>query len=267
MDKIPEILRELTVQHFPQTASWGPFAISNYTVFLVLMVIVTAIFWIVASRRAARIMAEGGTGMDLVPHGISNAAEFLVDFVRNSICIDVIGEEGKKYFPFIGTIFVAVLFSNLLGLIPGAKAATGITGTTFTWGLIVFVVYNAIGFRKQGAWGYVKSFVPSGVPMWLVPFMFPLEVLTHFLRPVTLGIRLFANIYAGHVVLGVFALFSALLFRPLFQGHLVLSSVVGILPMLATIAMYAFELFVAAIQAYVFAILTAVYIQGALHAH
>jgi F-type H+-transporting ATPase subunit a len=272
LDKIPEILKELSVEFLPRTEV-GPvvggfhlFSVSNYMVFMFITLFVTMAFFLVARSRSAAALARGATGVDLVPHGISNAAEALVDFVRNSICVDVMGEEGRKYFPFVGTLFFFVLFNNLIGLIPGFKAGTGTIGTTATWGVMVFIVYNAIGIRKNGPWGYLKSFVPSGVPLWLVPVMFPLEVLSHFIRPVTLAIRLFANLYAGHVVLGVFALFSALLLGPLFAGHLQFVSIVGVLTILVQILMYAFEIFVAAIQAYVFAILTAVYISGALHA-
>jgi F-type H+-transporting ATPase subunit a len=227
------------------------FTLTNYTFWLILAVLLVAVFFIVGSRRAS-----------LVPKGIGNLAEAGVEFVRNSICIDVMGPEGAKYFPFIGTIFFFVLFNNLLGNIPPALPGTGTVGTTFTWGVLVFLVYNGIGIRKNGAWGYLKSFVPSGTPLLLKPFMFLLEIVSHMLRPLTLGVRLFANMYAGHIMLGVFAIFCAIVlekFTPV--GALVLP-----LSFIMAVVLRAFELFVAVLQAYIFSILTAVYINGALHA-
>ena len=227
------------------------FTLTNYTFWLILAVLLVAAFFIIGSRRAS-----------LVPKGVGNLAEAGVDFVRNNICIDVMGPEGAKYLPFIGTIFFFVLFNNLLGNIPPALPGTGTVGTTFMWGIIVFLVYNGIGIRKNGAWGYLKSFIPSGTPGVLKPLMFVLEIMSHLLRPLTLGVRLFANMYAGHIMLGVFAIFCALVlekFTPV--GALVLP-----LSFLMQVVLRAFELFVAVLQAYIFAVLTAVYINGALHA-
>jgi F-type H+-transporting ATPase subunit a len=227
------------------------FTITNYTFWLIIATIMVGAFFMIASRRVA-----------LVPKGIGNLAEAGVEFVRNSICIDVMGPEGAKYFPFIGTIFFFVLFNNLLGNIPPALPGTGTVGTTFAWGIIVFIVYNAIGIQKNGAWGYLKSFIPSGTPGWLKPFMFVLEIISHMLRPLTLGVRLFANMYAGHIMLGVFAIFAAIAIEEFSATSLI------VLPMsfLMSVVLRAFELFVAVLQAYIFAILTSVYISGALHA-
>jgi F-type H+-transporting ATPase subunit a len=200
--------------------------------------------------------------MALVPNGIGNVGELGVEFVRNNIVLDVMGSAGAKYLPFIVTVFFAVLFNNFLGLIPGFKPGTGTLGTTFGWGIMVFVVYNWIGFKKNGFVGYLKSFLPSGTPWWLVPLIYPLEVISHFLRPFTLGVRLYANMYAGHIVLGVFGIFVVMVAEALSP----IGAVVGSLSLIMQIIMYAFEVFVAFIQAYVFAILTAVYMNGALHA-
>jgi F-type H+-transporting ATPase subunit a len=227
------------------------FTLTNYTFWLILAVLLVAAFFIVGSRRAS-----------LVPKGIGNLAEAGVEFVRNSICIDVMGPEGAKYFPFIGTVFFFVLFNNLLGNIPPALPGTGTVGTTFTWGILVFLVYNAVGIKKNGALGYLKSFIPSGTPGWLKPFMFLLEIISHMLRPVTLGVRLFANMYAGHIMLGVFAIFCALTL----EHFTAVGLIVLPLSFVMQVVLRAFELFVAVLQAYIFSILTAVYISGALHA-
>jgi F-type H+-transporting ATPase subunit a len=225
--------------------------LTNYSFFLIVAVALTAIFFLIASRK-----------MSLVPKGIGNIGEWSVEFVRNNIVLDVMGSEGVKYLPFIVTVFFAVLFNNVLGLIPGLKPGTGTLGTTFAWGIMVFVVYNWIGFRKSGFLGYLKSFLPSGTPWWLIPLIYPLEIISHFLRPFTLGVRLYANMYAGHIVLGVFGIFVVMAASALGP----VTAVVGGLSLVMQIVMYAFEVFVAFIQAYVFAILTAVYMNGAIHA-
>jgi len=240
-------------EHLSIGESFSPanFTLTNYTLWLIVAFTLLVIFFVVASRR-----------VKLVPSGIANLAEAGVAFVRDSLCAEVMGPEGVKYFPFIGTVFFFVLFNNLLGNIPPALPGTGTVGTTFMWGIVVFVVYNAIGIKKNGVVTYVKSFIPSGTPGWLKPLMFVLEIVSHCLRPLTLGVRLFANMYAGHIMLGVFAIFCAMViekFTPV--GALVLP-----LSFLMQVILRAFELFVAVLQAYIFSILTAVYINGALHA-
>ena len=244
-EMVAELLHELAPRYIEGTA------VTQYMLFLMGSIVLTAVFFFIVARKVA-----------LVPKGIGNIGEMGVEFVRNNIVVDVMGQEGIKYLPFVVTIFFAVLFNNFVGLIPGMKPGTGTLGTTLTWGLIVFVVYNAIGFRKNGFIGYLKSFLPSGTPLFLAPFIYLLEVISHFLRPFTLCVRLYANMYAGHIVLGVFAIFVDIAIHNLSA----VSIVVGTMSLGMQIIMYAFEVFVAFIQAYVFAILTAVYISGALHA-
>lgn len=247
-EKLGHLLHELSVLPLSEGAG---FSLTNYTFWLIIGTVLLLAFWVIASRK-----------VKLVPEGIGNLAEAGVEFVRNGICIDIMGPEGKKYFPFIGTIFFFVLFNNLLGNIPPALPGTGTVGTTFTWAIVVFIVYNAIGIKKVGLGRYMKSFIPSGTPAWLAPLIFVIEIISHLLRPFTLGVRLFANMYAGHIMLGVFAIFMALALEHFTAvGALVLP-----LSFIMQILLRAFELFVAVLQAYIFSILTAVYIQGALHA-
>ena len=227
------------------------FILTNYMVFLMIAIALVIVFFVIASRK-----------LTLIPKGVGNVAEWGVEFVRNNIVLDVMGSEGNAYLPFIVTVFFAVLFNDFLGLIPGFKPGTGTLGTTFAWGIMVFVIYNWIGVKKNGVGGYIKSFLPSGTPWWLIWLIFPLEIISHFLRPFTLGVRLYANMYAGHIVLGIFAIFVVMAATALSP----LSAVVGTLSLVMQIIMYAFEVFVAFIQAYVFAILTTVYLNGALHA-
>jgi F-type H+-transporting ATPase subunit a len=259
---VEELLHHLAVQpltgHGAEEAATGSFYLTNYAFFLLIAFFVTLIFFIIAARR-----------VKLVPSGISAVAEAGVEFIEN-LCIEVIGEKhGRQYLPFIGTLFFFILFNNLLGLIPGSLPGTGTMGVTATWAIIVFIVYNWIGFKRNGFGGYLKSFVPSGVremPLAaripLGGFIWLLEFVSHLLRPLTLAVRLFANMYAGHLILGIFGIFVVL-------GIESLSAVgffAGGLSFVMLALMYAFEVLVAFIQAYVFAILTAAYIGGAEHA-
>lgn len=229
---------------------------TNYMLFLLFGIALTIVFFM-----AVRASVNKSRRTDLVPVGIGNVGEMGYEFVRNSIVLDVLGREGLKYLPLVATVFFAVLIQNFMGLIPGFKPGTGTLGTTLTWGVIIFIWVNAVGFKKKG-FGYLKSFLPSGTPLLLAPFIWLLEVISHFLRPFTLGVRLYANMYAGHIVLGVFAIFIEMALHDLGP----VTAFTGIASLLMQIVMYAFELFVAFIQAYVFAILTAVYIGTAMSA-
>ncbi|MRS12200.1 MAG: ATP synthase F0 subunit A [Actinobacteria bacterium] len=247
-EKIAELLHELSVRPFSEHAA---FSLTNYTFWLIIAVVLLLVFVVVASRKAR-----------LVPSGVGNIAEAAVDFVRNGVCVDIMGPEGKKCFPFIGTMFFFVLFNNLLGNIPPALPGTGTVGTTFTWAIVVFLVYNGIGIKKIGFFRYIKALVPSGTPVFLAPLIFVIELISHFLRPFTLGVRLFANMYAGHIMLGVFTVFMALAL----EHFTATSAIVLPLSFLMSVILRAFEVFVAVLQAYIFTILTAVYINGAIHA-
>jgi F-type H+-transporting ATPase subunit a len=224
---------------------------TNYTFFLLVSLVLVMLFFTIASRRVS-----------LVPKGMSNAAEALVEFVRDGICVDVIGPDGAKYFPFVGTVFFFILFNNLVGLVPGSKPGTGTFSVTVTWGLFVFILYTSIGIRKHGVWGYLKSFMPHGVPKAIAPLVYVLELLSNLIRPLTLAIRLFANMFAGHIILGIFTIFVV----AAVEAQQAIGLLTGTLSWVMIVIMFAFELFVAFIQAYVFSILTAVDIAGAEHA-
>jgi F-type H+-transporting ATPase subunit a len=242
------------------------FALTSYLVFTLLAVTFLITFFAVARR-----------GLGLVPRGrTANMAEALVGFVRNDIAGEIIGHGSDKYLPFIGTIFFFVLFNNLLGLVPGAKPGTGSLGITITIGLIVFVFFNGAGFKEQGFLGYMGSLVPAGVPGWISPLVWLIEFVSILLRPITLAVRLFANMFAGHIILGVFAILVELAVEPLIHaiqtgqglgGGAFLSALPAVVWMALLVALYALEVLVAFIQAYVFALLTTVYIGSAVHEH
>jgi len=248
---VAELLHELSVLPLNggHEVTQTHFTLTNYSLFLLIAAVVTLTFFIVGARR-----------VKLVPEGrFGTVIEFGVEFVRNNLITDIMGKEGLKYLPFLGTVFFFVLFNNLIGLIPGAKPGTGTMGTTVTWAVVVFIVYNAIGIKKSGLVGYLKHFWPKGVAWPLAAFVALLEVISHFIRPLTLSVRLFANMYAGHVMLGIFSIFTALLLEA--SGAM---KIAAALPFILQVVMYAFEVFVAFLQAYIFAVLTAVYIGGAL---
>jgi F-type H+-transporting ATPase subunit a len=260
--KVEELLLELQVHpvnslHTP-VEPLNLWVFTNYMLFMVIGTIAVMALFLIASRR-----------MTLVPKGVGNVAEAGIEFVRN-MCVDVMGPEGVKYFPFVGTMFFFILINNIIGLIPGAKPATGTISVTATLAVITWLVFVWVGFAKNGFYGYFKSLIPSGVRemnifarILLGGFIFLLEFISTFIiRPVTLAVRLFANIYAGHIILGIFAAFVIIGV----EGGLSLGLIPAGLSLFMEVLMYAFEVFVAGIQAYVFAILTAVYIGMSLHA-
>jgi F-type H+-transporting ATPase subunit a len=246
------------------TYSQGQFVMTNYLFFLFVAIAMLSIVMFIAIRN-----------LSLVPKNkLSNAVEALAEFVRNDIAVAMIGHDGTKYFPFLATIFFFILMNNILGLIPGCKPGTGTMGVTVALSTAVFIMFNAVGFKNQGFWGYLKSFSPPGLPPGVSQLVWVIEVFSSFLRIFTLAVRLFANMFAGHIILGIFAILTALFTEPLIHaiqtGQGVGGAAVGALPAIGWIflmtALYLLEVLVAGVQAYVFTILSAVYIGAAAHA-
>jgi len=218
------------------------FTFTNSTLWMVIVVAAVSLFLILSMR-----------GRALVPTRSQSMAELLYGFVRQMVA-DVAGEEGLKFFPYIFTLFTFILFSNLLGLVPYSFTVTSHIAVTATLALAVFVSVTAIGFIKHGP-HFLSFFWPKDAPGALRPVLCIIELISYFVRPVSHSIRLGANMMAGHAVLKVFAGFVAAL------------GVLGAIPIAAMVGIYALELLVAIIQAYVFAILTVVYLNDALHMH
>jgi F-type H+-transporting ATPase subunit a len=207
----------------------------------VVVALVTALtVW--GTRRAA-----------LVPGRIQSLAEISYEFVADMVESNV-GPEGMPFFPFVFSLFMFILFANLLGLIPWSFTVTGQIIVTFALALTVFIGVTIIGFIKHGV-HFLRFFVPEGVPVVLLVILVPIEVLSYFIRPFTLSIRLFANMLAGHTMLGIFAGFAALV------------GVFAIFPIAIDVLLLALELLVATLQAYVFAILSVLYLNDAIHMH
>ncbi len=199
----------------------------------------------------------GTRGRAIIPSRIQSVAELGYGFVHKMV-EDVAGKEGLKFFPYVFTLFCFIVFSNFLGLIPGAFTSTSHIAVTGILALAVFLTVSIYGFVKNGA-KFLGLFWVSSAPLALRPVLALIELISYFVRPVSHSIRLAGNMMAGHAVIKVFAAFAPL----------ILMSGIGIavtpLSILAIVAMYALEILVAFIQAYVFTILTCVYLKDALH--
>ena len=194
----------------------------------------------------------------LVPDRWQAFGEVFYEFVANMLR-DATGKEGMKFFPFVFSLFLFVLVGNLLGMVPGAFTITSHIIVTASLAVLVIGTVIVYGFVKHGT-HFLGLFVPSGVPSWLLPFIAMIEVVSFLSRPISLSLRLFANMLAGHIALKVFAGFIVSL---LAAGGA--ATVLAPLPLLMTFAMIAFEILVAGLQAYVFAVLTCIYLNDALH--
>ena len=196
----------------------------------------------------------------VVPGRLQAAAEISYTALMD-MSVGSIGPEGRRFFPFVFTLFFFVLMGNLLGLLPYSFTYTSHIAVTFGLALLVIVIVTAVALKIHGL-HFFSYFFPPGAPKALAPLIIPIEIISYLSRPVSLSIRLFANMVAGHVMFEVFATFVVLL-----AGAGILGTAVGILPMAINVVLVGFELLVAALQAYVFAILTCIYLHDAVHLH
>ncbi|HEX7397720.1 MAG TPA: F0F1 ATP synthase subunit A, partial [Propionibacteriaceae bacterium] len=202
--------------------------------------------------------------MKIVPGKKQFIGEYLYDMLRNTVARDILGHDYKRYLPYIVTLFSFVLVNNLFGQFFIFMFPT-FSKIGFAWGLALlsWLLYNVAGIKKWGVLGYVKRMtVPSGVPIALLPLIIPLEILSNFIvRPLTLGLRLFANLFAGHLVILVFVLGGTYL---MFVSEPIINKVAGGAAMVLAFAIFALELLVAVLQAYIFTVLTAQYVSSAI---
>jgi F-type H+-transporting ATPase subunit a len=204
------------------------------------------------------LMIGGSAGRQLVPGRIQSIAELSYEFVANTIR-STAGSEGMKFFPLVFSLFMFIMVSNLVGIIPYTFTISSHLIVTAALALLVFFTVLFYGLYKNGL-KFFKLFMPSGVPIYILPLVVFIEVISFFLRPVSHSVRLFANMLAGHIALKVFASFVAML------GALGIAGWAGaVLPLGLTMALTALELLVAFLQAYVFAILTCIYLNDAIH--
>ncbi|MGE0473810.1 MAG: F0F1 ATP synthase subunit A [Nitrospirales bacterium] len=211
------------------------------------------IMWVVVGLVTV-LLVKAGTAKSLVPSKLQSLAEILVDFIRG-IIQDTMGPDGMRFFPLISTLFLFILFCNLIGLIPGSYTVTSQVIVTGVFAVSVYLLSLVVGFQLHGT-KFLGILVPPGTPGWLLPLMIPIELISQLARPISLAVRLFANMTAGHVILGV-------LFGLTIAGGLL----IGWLPFSFTIALYGLEVGIAFIQAYIFTVLTCVYMGDAIHLH
>ena len=213
-----------------------------------------ASLFMVISSLAILIIFNLGTKRSIIPNKIQLLAELSYSFISKMIS-DTAGSKAKPYFSFIFSLFMFVLFCNMFGMIPYSFTVTSHIIVTFVLAAFIFIGVTIIGFIKHGL-GYLKLFVPSGVPMVLLPLIVVIEIISYLSRPISLSVRLFANMMAGHTMMKVFG------------GFVVSLGIVGgWLPLGFSVALTGLEILVAFLQAYVFAILTCIYLNDALNLH
>ena len=229
---------------------WIPISLGGFDISVNKAVVM---MWVVVSL-AAVFMVIAGSARKLVPGKLQSVAELMVDFIRSMI-LDTMGKGGMRFFPLIATLFLFILFCNLLGLIPGSYTVTSQIIVTAVFSCVVYGISLIMGFLIHGI-KFLGILIPPGTPGWLLPLMIPIELMSQLARPISLAVRLFANMTAGHVILWV-------LFGMAISGGLL----IGWLPFAFTVAIYGLEVGIAFIQAYIFTILTCVYIGDAFHLH
>jgi F-type H+-transporting ATPase subunit a len=215
---------------------------TNSALFMCIAVLLVTALTVLATRRA-----------QLVPTRWQSIPELAYEFIANMIQENV-GKEGMQYFPFIFTLFMFVLAGNLIGMVPYTFTYTSHIIVTFAMAIVIFIGVTAIGVKRHGL-HFLSLFAPKGVPWILLLLLVPIEMISYFIRPFTLSIRLFANMLAGHAILAVFASFVGVL------------GLLGIAPLAMDVGFILLEFLVAGLQAYIFTILTCLYLNDAIHLH
>ena len=217
-------------------------------------------FMLVGAGLTLALLYFGMRPRAVVPGRLQALAEMSYKFVHD-MCVDQIGEAGKRYFPFVFTLFFFVLMGNLIGLLPLAFTYTSHIAVTGALAALVVIVTTVVALRIHGL-HFFTYFFPAGSPKALAPLIIPIEIISYLSRLVSLSVRLFANMVAGHVLLKVFASFIVML-----GGVGILGQIIAVGPFVVTVGLIGFELLVAFLQAYVFAILTCIYLHDAVHLH
>lgn len=247
---IEELLSHHILDHSLHLSLFGAhLPITAHSMFMLFLSVLLLILLPLAVRR------KGGL--------IKTAVEGFAVFVRDEIVLPNLGHEGVKLVPFFCTMFIFLLLANYIAMVPGTRAITANISITGGMAALSFFVIVGLSIKENGFFGFFKTFIPSGVPGWLIPLLFPLEVISLMIRIFVLAVRLFANMVAGHIVLiGLFSFIFILGQRGLVAGY---GSAVPVLGM--TLFVSLLEVLVAAIQAYVFTLLTAIFAGLQMHAH
>lgn len=213
----------------------------------------SALWMVIASAVAYSLMRISMRQPELVPGRLQNVGEMMYGIVAGMVR-DNVGDEGKKYFPIVFTLFMFVLFGNVLGMIPGSFTFTSHLAVTFFMAAVIFIFVTVLGIVLHGP-RFLRLFFPEGAPLWTAFILVPIELVSYLSRPLSLSVRLFANMLVGHMLLKVIG------------GFAVLMGVAGVLPLALLVGITALEFLVAALQAYVFTILTCIYLHDAIHLH
>jgi len=213
----------------------------------------SALFMAISVAVITAFLTLSMSGAKLVPSRWQSAAELAYEFIANMIR-DNVGSAGKKYFPFVFSLFMFVLFGNLIGMVPYSFTYTSHIAVTFALAAFIFIGVTVIALARHG-WHFFTFFAPKGMPLALQLLLVPIEIISYLIRPMTLSIRLFANMMAGHTMLVIFA------------GFVVAMGIFGVLPLALNVFFILLELLVAVLQAYVFTILTCIYLHDAIHLH
>jgi F-type H+-transporting ATPase subunit a len=237
-------IEQFHIQSFTPTIG---FSLTNSALYMMLVVAISCLI--------AAIGAKGGSG---VPGRMQSLAEMSYEFIAGMVR-SAAGEAGMRFFPLVFSIFFFILISNLIGLIPYSFTVTSQIIITVALALMVFLTVVIVGVKEHGT-HFFGLFVPSGVPVYILPLVVAIEVISFLSRPLSHSVRLFANMLAGHITLNVFGGFVVMLL-----GASAAIKAAAILPFAMTIGLYALELLVAFLQAYVFAMLTCMYLNDALH--
>lgn len=231
----------------------GPLTIDfSLSLHVMMLWIAALLLWLLLTVAARREEAH-------VPRGrLLNFFESIVVFLRDTVVYKVMGPEvGRRYMPFLMTLFFFILFNNLLGLVPGMAAATGNLNVTGTLAVFTLVMTQASGIREHGLAGHLRSLVPPGLPIVLAPVMIPIEIMGMFTKPFALTVRLFANMIAGHIIiLAFFGLIFSLSLKSIYWS---------VLPWAGAVAISAFEIFISFLQAFIFVFLSTIFIHQAVH--
>ena len=210
-------------------------------------------FMVAAAVLVVGFLTMAMHSRSLVPTRVQSVAELSYEFIANMLRENV-GKEGIKYMSFVFTLFMFILACNMLGMLPYSFTVTSHIVVTFALAALVFVVVTLIGFARHGI-GFLKLFVPDGVPFVLLILIVPIELISYMIRPISLSVRLFANMMAGHTMLKVFA------------GFVVSLGAFGFVPLIATIAFTGLEFVVSFLQAFIFSVLTCIYLNDAVNMH
>lgn len=215
---------------------------------------------VLAAGLVLAMLYFGARPRAVIPGRLQSLAELSYDFIHN-MCTDQIGEEGKRFFPLIFTLFFFILLGNLIGVWPYAFTFTSHIAITLVLAMLVMVLTTVVAIRLHG-WKFLSYFVPEGVPKLLLPLLVPIEILSYLSRLISLSVRLFANMMAGHVMLEVFGAFIVML-----GGAGLIFWAPAAFSFAVNVALIGFEFLVAVLQAYVFAVLTCIYLHDAVHLH